>query len=350
MQIRHRLIPTALALVAALLLLGCGGSHAAQPTTSSHTAVLRSGPSSCIPASGDGVMGACVPHAFSAEPPSTVTRCVIPDVSEFQGHPDWRAAKAHICGAIARVADMSSGRPDTSFSYNWAQLRKLHIWHAAYAFVRPGDCAGEGRTAYGWVKAQGGLDSGPLIADAEVPLSFTCVTEFTGAVEAASGWHLCVIYTAQGTWPGGTHDGCSLWDAAYGPVPGCVWTCTIVAWQFTDGVFGPFPHSTPGIGSGDISENHGITRIVHRAPCTGKCLRAKRVRELHGHEAKREQLKAQRQHLRHKLRDKGCSSRRHRHERLGVKCSGWFHVGDLVVAHIALEQRYVDRLRGELGL
>ncbi len=338
----------ATSIIAALLIAGCGSTTTRTVTVH---APVKIGTRACQPAVGAGTMGSCVPHTNGLTPRGVgVSGCIIPDVSEFQGRPNWAQAKPRICGAIARVADMSTGRMDSRFAYNWQQLRRLHIWHGVYAFVRPGDCAGEGRQAYAWVKSQGGLDSGPLIADAEVPLGFTCATDFTGAVEAASGWHVCVIYTAQGTWPGGTHGNCKLWDAAYGPSPGCVWTCSRVAWQYTDGIFGPFPHSVPGVGSSDLSANSGLTSIKRAPACNRACERAHLVRELHGREALHRHLVAQHGHLAHKLRRYGCSARRHAHQRLGVRCTGWFAAGDRVVAHSAYEGRQIASLRHRLGL
>lgn len=345
----HRLATT---IIAALLLAGCG-STTRTVTVHAPAPPRLAGAASCEPAKGNGTMGACVPHTNALTPQAArVSGCIIPDVSEFQGRPNWAQAKPHICGAIARVADMGTGRVDSSFAYDWQQLRRLHIWHAAYAFVRPGACGFEGRQAYLWVKQQGGLDSGPLIADAEVPLGFTCATDFTSAVEAASGWRVCVIYTAQGTWPGGTHGSCKLWDAAYGPSPGCVWTCARVAWQYTDGIYGPFPHTVPGIAAGgsDLSANSGLTSIVRGPVCDRACQRAALRRELHGREALQRRLVEQHGHLAHKLRRYGCSGRRHAHQRLGPICTGWFAAGDRVVTHSAYEVRQIKRLRAELGL
>ena len=257
-----------LALIVVILLaaVGCGSTPPAPWAPPRQGAVVKA-QASCDPAPGAGVMGSCVPPTFGSNRLTLTLRGpFVPDVSEFQGRPCWSCARPHISGAIVRVADLITGQPDTSFAYNWHALRTLHIWHATYAFVRPGNCSAEADRAVGYVNAQGGFDSGPLIADAEVPLPYFCVTIFLAEVERDTGWHVAVVYTAQGTWPGGAHDGALLWDAAYGPEPGCVWTCHRVAWQDTDGVFGPYPHSIPGIGSGDISRDEGITRLIHQHP------------------------------------------------------------------------------------
>ena len=115
---------------------------------------------------------------------------------------------------------------------------------------------------------QGGLDSGPLIEDAEVPLSHNCQVEFSRGAAHASGWDIAVDYSSAGTWPGGYVDpGTLQWDAAYGPSPGCFfYPCRRVAWQHTDGEVGPYPRYTPGIGNGDVSRDEGITAIVRSHP------------------------------------------------------------------------------------
>lgn len=236
-----------------------GGSHVLPPPN--HTQTV------CAPDDGGGVMGVCLHRARpTVGPPRTLHGPFVVDVSEFQGRPNWRAARWHISGAVVRVADMVTGHPDRSLAYNWKTLDRLHVWHAAYAFLRPGNCTAEGVRAVNYVNAVGGLHSGPLIADSEVPMSSTCTTDFTRTVERHTKWRVCVIYSAKGTWPGGYHDGCSEWDAAYGPVPGCIWTCARVAWQFTDGELGPFPHRVPGIsGPVDISADTGLTGILRRS-------------------------------------------------------------------------------------
>lgn len=220
-------------------------------------------------------MGSCVPTATLPQlvQPMVAVGCQIPDVSEFQRRPNWAAAKPHICGAIVRVAD--NFHNDTELAYNRRELKRLHIWHAYYFFVRPGDCAAEGRRA---IALSGPLDSGPMIADAEVPLSFSCVRDFSIAVEHATGWRVRVTYSASGTWPGGSHEGMLAWDAAYGNSPGCPWEgCHRVAWQHTDGQIGAFPRCIPGIGCDDISRDEGITSIViHPKPTPAQERTAKR--------------------------------------------------------------------------
>ncbi len=255
------------------LLGGCGSS------SSPYAPKLLRGPASCIPQEGAGTMGDCTPKpvGLGLGPVSVSLRGpFVVDVSYFQGAINWVAARPHISGAIVRVADGNFNDP--AFARNWHELRRLHVWHGAYYFLRPGNCTAEADRAVGLVKAQGGFDSGPLIEDAEVPLNAGCAEAFVQRVESDTGLP-GVIYTAPGTWPGGGHGHAVLWVASYGPSPGCVWTCSYVAWQFTDGQIGPSPHCTAGIGCDDVSTDNGITSIGRTppkpkpSPCHASCHR-----------------------------------------------------------------------------
>jgi GH25 family lysozyme M1 (1,4-beta-N-acetylmuramidase) len=306
------LLATVAALAAALLALGVTQLTTGTKTIVEHTpeTQLPSGPNSCVPREGEGVPGVCTPLPKNLAPPNPQTPKVVPksgantrsttstpaafvnvaavasgyvpDVSYFQGHPAWGQAKSHINGAIARVADGHFNDP--AFAYNWHELRRLHIWHAAYFFVRPGNCTAEADRAVALVNAQGGFDSGPLIADAEVPLNYGCAAAFVREAKVRTGLPE-VIYTAPGTWAGGPHGNALLWVASYGPHPGCVWTCAHVAWQFTDGLIGPYPHCTPGIGCDDISTDNGITKLGHKAEPSAAQKRVAKRRSLASHRA-----------------------------------------------------------------
>jgi hypothetical protein len=282
----------AAAILATLTIVGCGGTTTKTVTKSTPVTQLPSGPHSCTPREGEGVPGVCTPLPPSLTPPNPQTpktvpptrarTAYVPDVSYFQGHPSWATAKSHISGAIVRVADGNFNDP--AFAYNWHELRRLHIWHATYFFVRPGNCAAEADRAVALVKAQGGFDSGPLIADAEVPLNYGCAAAFVREAKRRTGLPE-VIYTAPGTWAGGPHGNALLWVASYGPRPGCVWTCSHVAWQFTDGLIGPYPHCTPGIGCDDISTDNGITKLGKKPEPTPAQKRAAKRHSLVAHKA-----------------------------------------------------------------
>lgn len=291
----------------------CGGTPSPPRSTSPTTPKLLRGPQSCIPKEGAGVPGVCVQkRRLSLLPTRYLRGPFVPDVSYYQGHPDWLSAKREISGAIVRVADGNFNDP--AFAYNWHELRRLHIWHATYFFLRPGDCAAEARRGIALVNAQGGFDSGPLIADAEVPLPYGCVAAFVEEARRKTGLP-GIVYTAPGTYPGGPHGNAVLWVATYGSEPGCVWTCAHVAWQYTDGKYGPLPHCIVGIGCDDISTDNGITRLGrHPTP----------------RPVDRKALKARQRALRRVLLHFGCRRRVKVHERLGPRCRRWFAEGDRI--------------------
>lgn len=276
-----------LAPFAAMIAVGCGGAPAATHTTTAPAKLLR-GPATCVPGAGTGTMGACTPNPSPSEQrqslrpkASSAPAGLIPDVSEYQGHPNWAAAKDHIVGAIVRIEDASVGSPDRDFYWNMAALTHLHIWHATYWFIRPSGCYQQGLRAAALVKSAVGGLQGPIVGDAEVPLPYACPQQFTEGAERGTGWKLRVLYASRGAYPGGAHAGAVAWDAAYGPSAECIWPgCHLVAWQYTDGVYGPYPHSTPA-GSGDISRDYGLTKLTfHHAPSPAERHAAK-VRALH---------------------------------------------------------------------
>lgn len=233
--------------------IGCGSSLKA--------------PAPCNPAPGHGVMGVCTPKPKLQLVPTRLHGRFVPDVSEWNGRPNWTAAKRWgIAGAVIRVTDFALGRPDKQLAYNVREVRRLGLWYAFYAFLRPGNCAAEADTAVSYVRAVGGLRSGPLIGDAEVPLPASCVQVFVLRVEHDTGWSIAVVYTSPGTWPGGLHDHALLWGAAYGFAAPCVWTCHLVAWQYTQGLVGPEPHCISGIGCSDLSLDEGVTSLVRPHP------------------------------------------------------------------------------------
>lgn len=245
-----------LLLLAVLLLAGCGGTRTvtAPPLTHQQTR--------CVPKEGEGVMGRCTPHAPAlgfSKPLFLSGGGVIPDVSEFQNEPDWVAARAHIVAAIVRVQDNLYF--DRKLGYNVAALTRLKIPYAAYAFLRPGNCAGQADLAASRLASYGARHI-ILIGDGEVPLNAGCIGQFAAEAERVEG-RISVDYSSSGPYPGGARPGDMEWDAAYGGAPGC-FLCNgrRVAWQHTDGVIGAFPRSTPGIGAGDVSRDEGLAALI----------------------------------------------------------------------------------------
>jgi hypothetical protein len=178
-------------------------------------------------------------------------------VSSYQGRPDWNAAKN--CGIAGGIAKAGEYQEDPTFAYNVGQLRALKLWWAPYWFVRNTGCSHEGAQIVSVVRSVGGLTSGPVVLDMEVPESYGYAGCLDQAVYAAFGRH-ALIYTAPGTWAGGSNAGLALWQAEYGPTLHALWHPTL-AWQFTDGQYGRVVY-IPGIGTGDVSYDYGITKLT----------------------------------------------------------------------------------------
>ena len=182
-----------------------------------------------------------------------------PDVSDWQGHPDWAAAKGSISGAVVKAYEYA---PDPDFSYNAAALSRLGVRWGAYLFVRG---CGYG-PAFANTVAPWAARLSVLVLDMEVPAAKGCAPTLYRTVHAALPRVPVVIYSGPGTWPGGSNARLDVWVAAYGPShPPCLFTChvgassaqTILAWQLTDGRYG-FRMYVPGIGYGDVSLDYGM--------------------------------------------------------------------------------------------
>lgn len=181
-----------------------------------------------------------------------------PDVSNYQGHPNWTAAKAWgLKGAVFKIGE-SSNYVDVDASYNNSELRRLGIPRAGYWFDRPGSCSSEGQKLEGEAKA---LGLKLVIIDQEVPgLSghASCLNPY---VRAATG-HDEAIYRSAGNNFDSTQPSATCWVAAYGPsqTPGCSGRA-IKAWQMTDGRYG-YPVYIPGVGTGDVSIDFGLIGMM----------------------------------------------------------------------------------------
>ena len=250
-------------LAAALSITGCGGSTPTHHQPPQTTAALVHG---CPP--GHSFMGcSSTPSPTSALPTFSTSGCKIPDVSSYQGHPNWGEAKSHTCGGIFKGGEYGV---DPDAQYNADSLASLHIWHAMYWFVRNTGCSSEAAQIVNEAHA---THVTVVINDLEVPEA----SGYAGClVPAEKAAHLIPVdYTAPGTWPGGAGKGnAPLWQAEYGPTLHPFWN-PVVAWQCTDGQFGCVT-PIPGIGNGDVSVDLGITKLGSPpAPSNPHCFGSK---------------------------------------------------------------------------
>lgn len=246
-----------------LLLAGCGGgNHPHSEASTSHTGatggpVLRV---ACPP--GRSFMGCAQPHPVGVG--RTVglapAGCKFPDVSSFQGHPDWPAVKAWqtaahcTAGAVFKLGEFVED-PDASF--NAGKLHALGMTEVGYWFVRPTGCAHESAQI---ITVARGFGLHVVVLDIEVPGIAGYAACLSAPLKAAG--FVVVIYTGSGTWPGGSSAGLPVWVAAYGPSSApSLFGERPVAWQETDGHFG-FPVDVPGLGDVDVNIDMGLLALA----------------------------------------------------------------------------------------
>lgn len=235
----------------------------------------------CPPPPGEGVLGTCTPKpvvplgASTLAPAKVDPPASIPDVSSWQGHPNWSAVKSwqvshgYTPGGIFKIGEYTI---DPDASYNNASLKSLGMFRAGYWFVRRTGCTTEASQIINEAKA---LGLKVVFLDTEVPEASgygNCLTPPLKAAGLTVG-----TYASPGAFPGGSPPN-PAWIAAYGPAnpPAAPWGGPIKAFQCTDGVFGCVT-DVPGIGRGDVSVNYGVTKLgaptaplCSRTECYGK--------------------------------------------------------------------------------
>lgn len=237
-------------LVCLLALAGCGGHT--QTITLRTVAPPVAATQACPP--GQSQMGCATVKLTSKpqipRPGSRPPGRIFPDVAVFQGHPDWAAAKSSIAGFVAKAGEYVE---DIDYGYNADSAARLHIPFGAYWFVRNYGCAAEALR----IEQTIGRHPRPafVVLDMEVPEArgYTCLA---GPVSRALKLPVR-IYTAPGTWPGGSTAGLPVWVASYGPSRAPSTFGAPAAWQYTDGTFGAATR-IPGVPLGDVSIDYGL--------------------------------------------------------------------------------------------
>lgn len=190
--------------------------------------------------------------------------CKFPDVSSYQGHPNWASVRswqlaAHCTpGAVFKLGEYVI---DPDAGYNAGSLHRLGMAAVGYWFVRRTGCAHEaGQIAA--VARQLGLHV--VVLDMEVPEAAGYAPCLSAPLKHAG--LAVVIYTGPGTWPGGSSAGLPVWVADYGPSSApSMFGERPIAWQETDGRYG-YPVYVPGIGSGDVSVDYGLLKLAAPKP------------------------------------------------------------------------------------
>lgn len=266
-----------LLLVPILALAGCGGpSHQTikPPPPLKQTEQLSS--PVCDPPVGRGHTGGCVPHQLNITPRQFAkvklppNHGLICDTYEGDNITSYTALAHSVTGCVFKAYE-TNYRQDSAFVRSWNAFKYLGKWHSAYIFLRAGNCEHEAQVLVSIVNSVGGFNqpnTGPPVVDSEVPSAGQDTACVVARLRQLTG-RTPLIYTAPGTWPGGDHAGAEGWYAGYGNYSHspCVWDCAPKAWQYTDGTFGPFPHTLPGYaGNGDISVDYDMTKLVVQPP------------------------------------------------------------------------------------
>jgi lysozyme len=196
-----------------------------------------------------------------------------PDVSSYQGQPDW--GRVHRAGFQFAACKATEGLTytDPTFARNWQQIKAQGMVRIAYHFAHadPGrDPRAEAQHFLNVVKDRGGTANGIPALDIEAGgLSGISFRRWVNAwcAEVQKHWRAGLIYTGAWFWNprggGSPPRDWRLWVSGYTGSPPQVngfgsWTL----WQYTDGRYGPQPHSVPGIGACDISVFNGTTAAL----------------------------------------------------------------------------------------
>lgn len=199
------------------------------------------------------------------------THCHVSDVSDFQGVINWNRAKTAVCGGVIKAGEgASSLAGGRQFVANWFGLKAAGLWHSGYWFVRgSASCLTQANLIIQRLRGVGYATdklAGPFMLDVEVPGAngngFLAVC-IDGYIFHAFHRH-AQIYTASGTWPGGSHGSLALWQAAYASFLSPFWQ-PVNLWQCTDGVHGCV-YFVPGIGFDDVSVDLGVVSQRTVAP------------------------------------------------------------------------------------
>lgn len=261
-----------------LLIAGCGGGTktvtktvTTQAPTASLAAPKTPASVTCDPSTGppagEGFMGACAPKPLQVYPGGksfptlvNVPGCKFPDVSSWQGAVNWSPIKnwerSHGCPG-AGIFKMGEFVVDPFASHNASELHRLGMFAAGYWFVRNTGCSHESARIINEARL---VNVKVVVLDMEVPEALGYAHCLSAPVKAAG--FTVVIYTAPGTWPGGSGDRLPTWIAAYGPSipPASPFGGRLVAFQCTDGIFGCVT-PVPGLGNIDVSVDLGITKL-----------------------------------------------------------------------------------------
>jgi len=187
------------------------------------------------------------------------------DISHFNGDVNLQLAKADgIIGVIHKVTQ-GTDLVDPMYETNRTQAADQGLLWGAYHFGIGGDGAAQ---AQYFLKTVGTFDNTLLVLDFEQnkdgpSMSLQDARDFVTQVNQLTGrypgfYSGSYIKQLLGNAKDPVLAQCWLWLPEYGPTPvvPANWP-TWTMWQYTDGTYGPEPHSVNGIGNCDRDQFNG---------------------------------------------------------------------------------------------
>ena len=197
---------------------------------------------------------------------------VVIDLSHFQTAPDFKAVKAAGIVGVIHKATEGTNYVDPLYFTHRSQAQAAGLWWGAYHFATGDNAVAQADYFLSIVK--------PSPQDLLV-LDFEQNTQGASMTLAGAEQFVSEVEQALGRWPGfysgsyikqllganrsATLANCWFWLSEYGPVAHVppnwpTWTL----WQYTDGNFGPPPHSVPGVGNCDRDQFNGDMAALSR--------------------------------------------------------------------------------------
>lgn len=242
----------------AALAVGCGAT--------SNTASCSSQQQS--PAHAGGPCVAAVQQHPKAKGPGAVRGPRGVDSSNWNGLPNWAAAKSNGLSFVYNQTGNGYTYHDYNFAANWSAQKHLGIPHGPYLFVLPQSAEAQANAMYADIQKAGGLDANalPPALDAEVSGAYSQVCPIAEKLKAKLHIPTVVLYTASGLWPYSSPQcsGLVLWAAEWGTNSpygfGGYPSSSVLAVQTSGSTYNPFGLS----GQWDVDVSTGILGLLHK--------------------------------------------------------------------------------------
>lgn len=194
-----------------------------------------------------------------------MTLNVVIDLSHFNNVTDFNTIKAAGIVGVIHKATEGLNYTDPTYQARKSQAQAAGLWWGAYHFATSDDAVAQAQHFLTVVNP--GLND-LLVLDFEQNTSGGSMTlqgaeQFVTHVQAVTGrwpgfYSGSYIKQLLGQNKNATLANCWFWLSEYGPTPNVpanwpTWTM----WQYTDGQYGPGPHSVTGVGNCDRDQFNG---------------------------------------------------------------------------------------------